>query len=68
MQVLIILFGSLFVYRALGMLGVSIFETWISSARFALSTMFLFTAAAHFTPMRKDLIAMVPQGFFPGRT
>ncbi len=63
MQVLIILFGSLFLYRGLGALGVSVFETWISSARFALSTMFLFTAMAHFTPMRKDLIAMVPQGF-----
>jgi uncharacterized membrane protein len=30
------------------------------SARFALVTMFLFTAVSHFAPMRKDLIAMVP--------
>jgi uncharacterized membrane protein len=30
------------------------------SARFALATMFVFTAVSHFAPMRKDLIAMVP--------
>ena len=33
---------------------------WVASARAALATMFLFTAASHFAPMRKDLIAMVP--------
>ncbi len=36
------------------------FATWVTSARAALSTMLLFTAASHFAPMRKDLIAMVP--------
>ena len=30
------------------------------SARFALATMFVFTAVSHFAPMKKDLIAMVP--------
>jgi len=58
--VIIVLFGSLLLYRTLGALGVSLLATWVSSARFALSTMFAFTAVSHFAPMRKDLIAMVP--------
>jgi uncharacterized membrane protein len=32
-------------------------------SRFALATMFLFTAVSHFAPMRRDLIAMVPPAF-----
>ena len=60
MQVLAILFGSLLLYRVLGALGVPLFATWQDSARFALATMFVFTAIAHFTPMKRDLIAMVP--------
>jgi uncharacterized membrane protein len=60
MQVLLVLVGSLLLYRALGALGLSLFVTWIASARFALATMFVFTAVAHFAPMKQDLIAMVP--------
>ena len=60
MQVLAVLIGSLFLYRALGALGLSLFVTWIASARFALATMFVFTAVSHFAPMKRDLIAMVP--------
>lgn len=60
MVVLIVLFVSLLAYRALGALGVSLFATWVESARFALATMFTFTAISHFAPMKKDLIAMVP--------
>src|SRR5215510_10396174 len=44
------------------MAGVAAFQSWILSARVALAVMFLFTATSHFTPMRKDLIAMVPPG------
>ena len=62
MIVLQVLFGSLFFFRALGMAGVAVFQSWILSARVALAVMFLFTATSHFTPMRKDLIAMVPPG------
>lgn len=57
MQVLAVLIGSLFLYRALGSLGLSLFVTWIASARFALATMFVFTAVSHFAPMKRDLIA-----------
>src|SRR6516225_6512550 len=60
MQVLAVLFGSLVLYRAVGAAGVSLFNSWVVSARAALATMFLFTAISHFAPMRKDLIAMVP--------
>jgi len=63
MAVLVVLFGSLLIYRCLGALGVAALETWLACARFALATMFLFTAIAHFTPMRKDMIAMVPPSF-----
>ena len=62
MQVLVVLFGSLVLYRAAGTAGVSVFSSWIVSARFALATMLVFTGASHFAPMRKDLIAMVPPG------
>jgi uncharacterized membrane protein len=60
MQVLFILFASLILYRALGVVGIAVFATWIGAARAALATMLAFTATAHFTPTRRDLIAMVP--------
>jgi uncharacterized membrane protein len=62
MQVLAVLFGFLLLYRCLGLAGVALFATWIASARFALATMFFFTAISHFAPMKRDLIAMVPPG------
>jgi uncharacterized membrane protein len=61
-SVLIVLFGSLLLYRLLGLAGVELLATWLGSARAALVTMFLFTAVSHFAPMRKDLIAMLPPG------
>lgn len=61
MATLIVLIGSLLIYRLLGAAGVGLAATWLSSARAALATMFLFTAVSHFAPMRRDLIAMVPR-------
>ena len=60
MLALAVLFGSLVLYRAVGAAGMPLFSSWIVSARFALATMFVFSAASHFAPMKKDLIAMVP--------
>ena len=60
MIVLLVLFGSLVFFRVLGVAGVAAFQSWILSARVALAVMFLLTASFHFTPMKKDLIAMVP--------
>jgi uncharacterized membrane protein len=62
MLVLAILLVSFILFRGLGLAGVTYFAIWVSSARVALATMFLFTAVSHFAPMRKDLIAMVPPG------
>jgi uncharacterized membrane protein len=61
--VLIVLFGSLLLYRGLGAVGVTALQSWLSCARFALATMFFFTAVAHFASTRKDLVAMVPRSF-----
>jgi len=60
MAVLIVLLGSFLIYRLLGFAGVAMLDSWMMSARIALATMFVFTALAHFTRMKNDLIAMVP--------
>jgi uncharacterized membrane protein len=62
MAVLIVLFGSFLLCRLLGFVFVPALDSWVVSARVALATMFLFTAASHFAPMKRDLIAMVPPG------
>ena len=60
MEVLAIRFGSFACYAALGAVGVSGLSPWTAAARLALTTMLAFTAAAHFSSTRGDLIAMVP--------
>lgn len=60
MLVLFVLLGSLLVFRGLGALGVEAFGTWVAASRYALSLMLIFTASAHFTRMREDLVSMVP--------
>jgi len=63
---LMVLFVSLLVFRGLGVLGVPLFFTWHDSILWALSVMILFTASAHFTSLKEDLIKMVPEQFpFP---
>jgi len=65
---LIVLFVSLLVFRGLGVLGVPLFFTWHDSILWALSVMILFTASAHFTSLKEDLIKMVPEQFpYPRR-
>jgi uncharacterized membrane protein len=63
MAPVIVLVGATLLLRGLGVLGVAPFDTWIESARVALALMFLFTASAHFTRMKEDLIRMVPPSF-----
>jgi hypothetical protein len=53
MAVLIVSFGALLLYRTLGPLGLSLFATWVSCARYGLATLFAFTAVSHFAPMKK---------------
>lgn len=61
MIVLVVLFGSLIVFRLLGFFfGIPLFQSWHESLIYALAVMFCFTAVAHFGPMRTDLERMVP--------
>jgi uncharacterized membrane protein len=55
-----VLVVSLLVFRGLGVLGAGAFAAWQDDACYALALLFLFTASAHCTKTREDLIAMVP--------
>jgi len=60
MIVLFVLLLSLLLYRAIGALGVAALATWAGATRYALATMLVFTASAHFTKMKSDLVRMMP--------
>ncbi len=60
MIVLLVLLISLLLYRAIGALGVGALATWVGATRYALATMLVFTASAHFTKMKRDLVRMMP--------
>src|SRR3989442_8198695 len=60
MIVLFVLLISLLLYRAIGALGVAALATWAGATRYALATMLVFTASAHFTKMKSDLVRMMP--------
>ena len=59
----ILLVAATLFLKGLGAVGVTAFGAWLDSARVALALMFLFTASAHFTRMKEDLIRMVPPSF-----
>ena len=61
MAPLIVLLVSVLVFRGLGALGVYVLSSWPAAARYGLTLMFLFTASAHFTKMKQELIQMVPE-------
>jgi uncharacterized membrane protein len=63
MAVLVVLLASLVLFRGLGALGIEAVSSWQGAAVWALAVMFSFTASAHFTKMKKDLINMVPKSF-----
>jgi uncharacterized membrane protein len=60
MIVLLVLLISLVLYRTIGALGVASLATWPAAVRWALATMLVFTASAHFTKMKHDLARMMP--------
>lgn len=65
MQILLlILAGSLLLYRALGAAGVEALASWPAATRWALATLLLVTASAHFNRMKDGLVRMVP-GWVP---
>jgi uncharacterized membrane protein len=49
--------------RGIGAAGVRAFSTWKDASRTGLAVMLLFTASAHFTAMRHDLVRMIPPVF-----
>jgi uncharacterized membrane protein len=61
--VLGVLLVSLMLFGSLGALGVDLYSSWQVSAAWALAVMFLFTASAHFTKTKEDLVGMVPKTF-----
>jgi uncharacterized membrane protein len=61
MLVLLVLVASTLIFRGLGFVGVSALASWSAAVRDGLAVMLLFTASAHFTPMKEDLIRMTPQ-------
>ena len=62
MAVLAVLVVAILVARAAGALGVAALRSWPAAVRVGLAAMLLFTASAHFTPMRHDLARMMPPG------
>jgi uncharacterized membrane protein len=60
MLILLVLIISILVFRGLGFAGVPSLASWPAAARDGLAVMLLFTASAHFTSMKEDLIRMTP--------
>ena len=63
MAVLVVLLASLLLFGGLGALGVGALSTPRDVVAWAMTAMFAFTASAHFTRARRDLVAMVPKAF-----
>ena len=64
MVVVIVLVGSSLILRAVGEVGVDALDSWTAATRGGLAVMLVFTASAHFTKMKEDLVKMVP-GWVP---
>ncbi len=61
METLLVLGGSFILLRVVGWLGVKQLASWRDAGRSALVIMFLFTATAHFTSIKHDFVAMIPE-------
>ena len=59
----VVMIAALLLFRGLGALGVPFLMTWQDCARYALAVLFLFTAGSRLTPMKEDLVKMVPPIF-----
>jgi uncharacterized membrane protein len=57
---LFVLVISFIVLRGLGALGVKRFSSWRDAGRIALVIMFLFTGFSHFSSLKHDFAAMIP--------
>ncbi len=65
MAPLFVLVISFIVLRGVGLLGVKRLSSWREAGRVAVAIMFLFTGVMHFTSMKYDYAAMIPD-FLPG--
>jgi uncharacterized membrane protein len=61
MEVLLVLLISFILLRGVGLLGVKRLSSWRDAGLGALVIMFLFTSTAHFSSMKYDLAAMMPE-------
>jgi uncharacterized membrane protein len=61
MAVLLVLVISFVILRALGWLGVKWLASWKDAGRGAMAIMLLFTGVSHFTVMKHDYLAMIPE-------
>jgi len=61
MDVLLVLLVSFILLRGVGWLGVEWLSSWREAGRGALAIMFLITSTAHFSGMKHDLAAMIPE-------
>ena len=57
---LFVLVASFIILRGVGLLGVKRLSSWKEAGRGALVIMFLFTGTSHFTSMKYDFAAMIP--------
>ncbi len=57
---LFVLLASFIILRGVGRLGVERLSSWREAGRGALVIMFLFTGTSHFTSMKYDFAAMIP--------
>ena len=60
MAVLFILVAGILAFRGLGALSIEALASWRVATRYGLVLMLLFTASAHFTRMKEDLVRMTP--------
>lgn len=61
MEVLVVLLVSFVLLPGVGSLGVKRLASWRNAGLGALAIMFLFTSTAHFSSMKHDLAAMMPE-------
>jgi uncharacterized membrane protein len=61
MAPLLVLLGGWLLLRTAGRLGVEQLSSWRSAGRGAAAGMFMFTGATHFSPMKHDYVAMIPE-------
>ena len=62
MLLLVILVVVALLARLLGQFGAAPLRNWAAATRVGLAVLFGVTGVAHFTPMRVDMVRMVPVG------